>query len=325
MAKTLLVTFGCSYTFGVGAYYRHGMLSEDFRKNAWNKEVCDRDSWRGILCRRHGLDNVNFASGGSSNQKQFRLAREYFSSQEFLHHRHLFDRIIVLWGTTSTARNEVWCVNNRSYRDVTYTKADEFAKFFVTHCYDHNVEVTALKYEILHWNTFFQALSIDNYWFDSFNTHNYYDDGSVDNSTNYFMDTPKQRYEALAGPDWPSFERYCNRDWTNVPTHVIEEITNMNLCDDSRYQLSVHFAPATRLLPRMLGYQNQPCDLVTWLCKQEKISPNQSQYHFSNWHIDDDRVQHLVDAGLLNPFSHHPTPQGHAMIADFFSQQIDLG
>ena len=74
MAK--LVTFGCSWTYGIGSAYVDGIPQEQYHKIKKD----DTNSFRKILCERHNFSNVNFSVGGSSNQKQFRLATEYFLS-----------------------------------------------------------------------------------------------------------------------------------------------------------------------------------------------------------------------------------------------------
>ena len=35
----VLVTFGCSWTYGVGANYKEGMEEEEYMKTAWNEDL----------------------------------------------------------------------------------------------------------------------------------------------------------------------------------------------------------------------------------------------------------------------------------------------
>ena len=70
-----LLTFGCSWTKGVGIPYEKGMSKEEYlevRSSRW--DLMDKHSFRGILSERLGYENINYASGGSSNQRQERLA-----------------------------------------------------------------------------------------------------------------------------------------------------------------------------------------------------------------------------------------------------------
>jgi hypothetical protein len=97
--KTLLITFGCSWTYGVGVNYSPGMNLSTFKKTAWDKSLCDKLSFRGILSSNLGLDNINFSHGGASNQRQFRLAKKFFVSAEFAQLKKKYKNIIVLWGS----------------------------------------------------------------------------------------------------------------------------------------------------------------------------------------------------------------------------------
>jgi hypothetical protein len=172
----LLVTFGCSWVYGVGAGYKPDMNNKDYEKVSLDADVADELSFRALISKKYGLENVNFSIGGSSNQKQFRLAREFFSSSSFEKLKQVFTKIIVLWGITSTARNEVWSTEHNQLKSFTYSGSGHcptFSKFFLTHLYNHENELQNLKTEMQHWNTFFKNTNIENLWVDTFNHHNY--------------------------------------------------------------------------------------------------------------------------------------------------------
>lgn len=174
MATNLLIILGCSWTYGVGVCYVDGMSTDEFRKQAWDHSMCDQLSWRGVLAKKIDADNHNLSQGGSSNQRQFRMATEFFSSQQFKRLQKSYDKIIVLWGITSTARNEVFSLEKKEQYNFFYTEnKDNFSKFFTKYVYDHDNEVRSLKYLMLHWNDFFKAKKVKNFWFDTFNTHDY--------------------------------------------------------------------------------------------------------------------------------------------------------
>ena len=165
-----LVTFGCSWTRGIGIPYYKGMSREEYEKTKkTNKEEMDKYSFRGILSERLGYTNINFSCGGSSNQRQFRFAREYFN------HNSKEDTV-VLWGITSVARNEI--VVDGMWRNFLYTHKigslrwipQETHNFFLEN-YDEQLAITNLQDEMLHWNQFFEAYNIPNLWFQTFNTY----------------------------------------------------------------------------------------------------------------------------------------------------------
>jgi len=61
-------------------------------------------------------------------------------------------------------------------------------------------------------------------------------------------------------------------------------------------------------------------DLLSTMAVNTGLVDMDNGYHKSTWEVDSNRVQYLTDKGLLNPFTYHPTKQGHKMIANI----IDL-
>jgi hypothetical protein len=209
----LLITFGCSWTFGVGAGYIPGMDESTYKKIAWNDYIANRYTFRGLLSKKYDLINKNFASPGSSNQKQFRLAKLFFNTTKLDQLHKEFDQIFVMWGITSTARNELFLIEENTLTNFSYNDKSRLAKSLVKLSYDHNYEVSSLATEMLHWNTFFAGNNIKNIWFDTFNHHNYnnieyykkqYDGSYVD----------KSEFLTHAGPEINNllFKNNNNRD-----------------------------------------------------------------------------------------------------------------
>jgi len=338
LAKTLLITFGCSWTFGVGVNYESGMTESELEKQAWDEEICDVFSWRGLLCRYFGWINLNYSGGGSSNQRQFREAMQFFGSSRYQDLRQDFEEIIVLWGITSTARNELWSLDKNSYYDFFLNRDDDFARFITNHCYDHDAEVAELRNRILFWNMFFKAQKITNFWFDTFNTHNYNHDFQNNSKEKTYSPATldiliaEDHYHRLAGPEWPSYLDFCKGNFSGTTSEIIREIQN-------RFEGIIH----TRLrywpgktefiennaglqpIINFLDYDLCPRDLMSWLMIKVglKISDKNQSYHYSDYKIDRDNMQKLVDLGIVNPFTHHPTKQGHRLLFDYFSNKID--
>ena len=57
-------------------------------------------------------------------------------------------------------------------------------------------------------------------------------------------------------------------------------------------------------------------DLMSNLCIISGYTPEENQYHYSRGRIDDRRSKHLVDVGILNSKTYHPTQEGHRLIAE---------
>ena len=188
-----LITFGCSWTKGVGVGYEIGMSKKDYNNISNIKEICDKYAFRTILSERWSCNNINYANMGSSNQRQFRHALEHFKSKPQR-------KTIVLWFITSIFRHEVW--NNirigkkgvdkgKGYSNILYGHAYnllkplaweqdvmwKYRKVNVNHHlkyhFDKDNEIKILCDQMDHWNLFFDQLGIENYWIDTFNHHNY--------------------------------------------------------------------------------------------------------------------------------------------------------
>ena len=162
-----LVTFGCSWTNGVGMHYTKGMSREEYcNKRKGNNDIKDKYAFRGILAERFGYTNINFAKGGHSNQKQERFAIEYFNE-------NLPDDTVVLWGLTTIARTE-FCMDDM-WTNVMSSECerDERIEYYFKHFYNEKLELERLCNMMIHWNKFFEAHKIPNLWFQTFNTYEF--------------------------------------------------------------------------------------------------------------------------------------------------------
>jgi hypothetical protein len=299
----LLITFGCSWTYGVGVNYELGMSKPIFKTRAWNDELARLHSFRGILSSRYNLDNINFASGGSSNQMQFRLAENFFGSSEFQSYRNQYKEIVVLWGITSVMRNEAYFITEQSQKSFFYNDGSLLSKTMVTNHFDQQHEISLLEKKIRFWNKVFDSFGIKNIWFDTFNHHNYIDDDS----------NMHEQYLKVAGKDWPSWENFVVGNFTNISDTIQSEIL-----DQTRWDFYKHCTN------KMFGYHVFPRDLLSQLAIRNGMDlVDHDNYHESDWYIDCDRIGYLTNIGLLNPYSHHPTKSGHIQIADMLSAYFE--
>lgn len=175
MKKSLLVTSGCSWTYGVGVGYNVDMALAEYEKIAWDDNLCNQLSFRGILSNKYGLDNINLAEGGDSNQRQFRLIKNFFCSEQAKNLFDQYDRIFVLHGITSTARNELYIVERKYLTNFKFDNQDntDWCKAWVKNFYDHDNEVERLSEEMIFLNDYYRAIGVENLWYDTFNHHNY--------------------------------------------------------------------------------------------------------------------------------------------------------
>ena len=301
MPMKLLITFGCSWTYGVGVNYEPGMNLRTFKSNAWNDDLAKLHSFRGIICKRYNLNNFNFAYGGSSNQSQFRLAEDFFSSNEFQRVRSQYSDITVLWGITSVMRNEAYFSNEKLQRSFFYSDDSLLSKVIVSKHFDQQHEIFMLGKKIKFWDTVFNALNVRNIWFDTFNHHNY----------NIESDDIRNNYLKVAGETWPSWQEFAVGDFTKVSKEVQNEIL-----DQYRWDFYLHYKPVST---RIMDYQQTPRDLLSKLSVHNGMKNPDDCYHSSVWVEDSNRLGYLTDIGLVNPYSHHPTKAGHQQLADMLS------
>ena len=298
-----LVSLGCSWTYGVGSGYDPDIHNTDYpheyslqeyeiikgenwpdydnflknRKNeeyfdsdvwkelkefhlptalseiAWDEDINNRHSFRGLIANNLQITNSNYSAGGSSNEQQFDAMSKIFGNPK-KRKKFLDKKPVVMWGITSTARI---FRNNQSKMlpkqiDTNFNEDNEeelYSALYVKLYYDHEQEVANLSNQIELWNIIFDHYDVPVIWFDTFNTHKYSD-------------------------------------------------------------------PPRNFL--------QGGDLLTQMLKIGKIKYKNffNVYHFSSWEDDDPRITAAVKAKLLNPYSFHPTKQGHKVISEILLPHI---
>ena len=268
-----LITLGCSWTWGAGLAYTNSMTLDDLKRVVFNKDLADSISFRGLLSEKYGYKNINFSMMKSSNQKQFRLARQFFSSDTFKKIKDSGEEIVVLWGTTTTGRNEVFSNEKNEYVSFLLNHPNhqselerKLCNFFTENTYDHEHEIFELAQNMTHWNDYFKLLEVKNYWFDSFNHHDY-----TTNSTG-------------------TGDEYINK--TCIENFAINH-------DSGR-------------------------DLMSQLAIISGMDNYDSNYHSNAWlHDNTNRIDFLIEKGLINPHSFHPTVKGHALIASMMDHLFE--
>ena len=177
----LLVTLGCSWVKGIGANYEEGMTREEYQKHRFSDEHTKPYAFPTLLAERNNLELVSFGVGGSSNKRQFRKATEFFSSPRFEEYQNKYSTIIVLWGLTSTARDEQYDIETKKWKNFLYGTSyriidpdyADYSKLMLRRFYDHDFEINLLSDQMRHWNEFFKYKGVKNMWFDILNPHDY--------------------------------------------------------------------------------------------------------------------------------------------------------
>ena len=311
--KTLLLTFGCSWTYGVGVGYESGMSIDEYSLIGWDPNICNKLSWRGLISDKYDVFNRNFAVGGSSNQTQERLAMQYVTSYTFQQDQKTFDKIILLWGITSTARSEMFNLQKNKLDSFFLSNGTELSKSLLKLSYNHDFEVWFLSQKMRFWNLLFASLKIKNLWFDTFNHHDY-------TITQPGLDNVEYLYKKVKEPNWPSWQSFCEES-DKIDNEILKEIMDTNRWPFWRYRRQ-----SMDNLNLLFADQN-PRDLMSLLCVKNGFDTVDQKYHTSSWQLgtkeDTNRVDYLVKKGILNPISFHPTKQGHVQISDILTNSVE--
>ena len=222
----LLVTFGCSWTFGVGVQYQPGMSKKQYTA------IVHREDNAGLTFRRrlatdYQCAEYNHAVMGSSNQQQFRLAKEFFSPDQVEKLKKQWSAVTVLWGITSTARTEYFDASSNLFKPIYSGDSISPAKSWIAN-YDHDHEVQQLSVAIKYWDQYFHNHGIQNFWFDTFNHHFY----QVDILKNFIYNNKRPR-DLLSqmliqqGHDIPD-SNYHLSDWS-LDTGRLDALVDLQL------------------------------------------------------------------------------------------------
>ena len=184
MDKPVLLTFGCSWTYGEGSGYVPGMSREEYEKIQHDPRICWENGWRKKVVQHFDFEHINFAEYGSSNDRQFRVAKKFFISKKFKEFYSQKRKIFILWGTTSLNRYDLWVRENRDYEKIFLEHAEEdFAGFkqdkdrlaltLKKYSYDENERLRSLESNMAFYNQYFKLIGVKNFWFDTFNPFRY--------------------------------------------------------------------------------------------------------------------------------------------------------
>jgi hypothetical protein len=325
MPGKLLITFGCSWTYGIGLSYYPGMPYSEFCQDHVEDQTVKANSlsFRGIISKKLNYTNKNFSRGGSSNQMQFRLAKEYFGSNEFDRDSEYYSEIVVLWGITSIYRNEMY--SNLEDRTINFMYSSENAlhvssrKQYVKYFFNDNHEIREIALDILFWDKFFSKSGVTNYWFDTFN-HNDYPVPDLQLhqflKNSYGMKDYKKSYNECAGSSWPQWEDLITQNIDLVDPEILDEIYDTKRFDWARF--FVDFPGFNNFI----DLKNKNRDLASYLARQNGLDNFNKQIHTSDWKADTDCIKFLAKVGIVNPYSFHPTQRGHQQLADYFIEKI---
>ena len=78
MNKTLLITFGCSWVYGVGVNRKESMDESQYKKHAWGESICNEYSFRGLISKNLKSNNIKFLWYDLFNHHNYKKSFEIF-------------------------------------------------------------------------------------------------------------------------------------------------------------------------------------------------------------------------------------------------------
>lgn len=294
--RPVLVFFGCSWTRG--KFINHERLEH------WSDQVAEQQadlySYRSLISHALELDHVNYSQGGSSNHQQFRFAAEHFLGPS-----HRQQRVLELHRAFLKPRYD-------AMRDDSWPSYDDLGK-----CRVSAWILDEIHYQ--HGNSDFEFLRHDPrpalvLWFITSTARVEFYNATQHEWENIMMQgNNRSAMRELYFADYYDHDRELER----VAQQMI--LWNAWFRDNGIRNLWIdtfnhHDYPL--LIDNQLDFGTGYSDIMSNLCLISGLIPDAQDPHFSLWQVDGERSKHLIQQGLINPITLHPTQQGHKIIAE---------
>lgn len=299
MKDKKFIFFGCSWTYGRYMNIAPDQLPKDVNF-AEEKAMADAKSYRALISNFFDVDQLNFSEGGSSNDRQFRRAAEYFigpkrqnafkKERNYKKYEKIRDQS---WPTTEelkrTQRLPNWIIQEMNE----HLQNNEFDEF-----YSHEEYViwfitsTARK-------EFYNA-TIRQFQNEMLN------DAEIPIMKSFTVDYYDHDYEveriAQQMVLWNSYFKMNNikNIWIDTFNH--------------------HHYPIK--IDNLLTFDSGLNDLMSNMCISNGFIPSNLENHLSAWDADEERSKFLTEKGLLTKQTAHPNITGHKLIADMLIPKI---
>ena len=299
MKTKQFVFFGCSWTYGKYINISPGQLVNDIDLTE-EKELADIKSYRGLISKFFNVDQVNFSEGGSSNDRQFRLASEYFIGPK---RKNLFNKEFkykkyeelrdTSWPSTEVFKKEQhlpdWIIDeinlhlqNDDFEE--FRKNEQYILWFITSTARkefYNATSRQFQNEMF---TNAKSAIIKNYIIDHYD-HNY--------------ELERMAQQMILWNAYFKSQKIKNL-WVDTFNH--------------------HDYPI--IIDNLLTFDSGLNDLMSNMCVNKGFTPSTVETHLSSWDADEDRSKYLMSQELLTQQTLHPTISGHKLIADILIPKI---
>ena len=310
MKDRLFIFLGCSWVYGKFINWELNAKNTPDVDPLFEAEQARLHSFRSLLVNHYDVDHVSFAEGGSSNERQFRFASEFFlqthNNSDFARTQKQYNLVRASdWPDLNTIED---------FKLLSEPQLDE--------CALKNVNVPDWLERISRYK------DVTVFWFITSTHRREMYNGDVTEYDNFFLSDMKnpvvrarlmtelivkqgyysvdEELKKLAAQKqlWNSYFKSCNirNLWFDTFNHYDWPVTV-----DNQFDFGTEY---TDIMSNMYV-----------AIKHEK--PKKNLFHFSIWEADEERSQLLVETGHLNPVTLHPTVKGHKLISDLMISRLD--
>lgn len=299
--KPVLVFFGCSWTWGKFINWETYGESRYTIDKVKEEEHSNLYSYRALITKNFGFDQINFSRGGNSNDRQFRLAKEYFIGPN--HSR--INQLNRIKGFTKK--------RYESIRDLSWPSFDQL----LTNPYlaDYILDELNTKHDMQ--DLEFLRKDCRKHivlWFITSTARKEFYNASQATWENFMM---MDNTDSLLKKVWFADYYDHNKELETLAQNMIlwnswfkqNNITNfwIDTFNHHEYMIDIN---------NKIDFQTGYSDLMSNLCVLHGFVPDKTEYHYSAWNSDEPRCDFLISKGLLNQSTLHPTQLGHKIIAE---------
>jgi hypothetical protein len=296
--KRLFVFFGCSWTYGKYLNWQNFADNPQQFDQIIEKQQATLYSYRSKIAQYFNASQINFSEGGSSNDRQFRFADEFFL------------------GTYNEQDLKNIERNYNNVKDPDWPGIDHLTATQVSECIDHEVFVPCkdrlelLKKEYKEITVIWFITSLSRKELYNANNNNYENQFLTANNNfskfflNYYSSDNEIKNISAKMLLWNSW--FSNNGIKNVWVDTFNH---------NNWPIKI---------PNRIEFDSEYTDLMSNMCLHLNLNTsNFTGYHNSTWVADEDRSRDLVQAGYLNSKTLHPTQSGHELIANLVIPQLE--
>ena len=174
-----LLTFGDSWSYGIGAGYQDSWTPEYYHKHKSNKAVADKYAFRTILAKElDAEENKDFSRPGGANDTQFRrFYTNYYKQGRIDDISYEFEpEDVILWGITSLYRMEFLESDLNATRVYTVPReGNTFTELYAAEYFDLNYQRFKCLYDMKHVERLCKDIGCKIIWYNFFNDHHFPD------------------------------------------------------------------------------------------------------------------------------------------------------